>query len=71
MTLREFHNGLRILLNIDSPEFYAAIDPEQKQPRGLLVDEWLKFSNDPYKWFIRAGDAQVDGLWTIIERRMG
>lgn len=66
MTLRQFHNGLRILLNIDCHELVAA---------GIIQagDEsaWGEFRNDPFRWMIRAPDPAAEKLWTIIESRNG
>ena len=63
MTLREFHNGLRVLLNIDAHELEAA---------GILdaSADWTKFTADPYRYFIRASDDKADKLWMLMQRRM-
>ena len=59
-----FHNTLRILTSIDRHELEAA---------GILPigdhNAWGTFHRDPFRWFIRASDDQVDRLWAIIERR--
>jgi len=64
MTLREFHNALRVLRSIDRHELVdfgvLAADDDAK---------WAAFQADPYRWFIRADDATAQSLWTIIVRR--
>ena len=64
MTLREFHNGLRIMISIDMYELEEA---------GVIevgdMETWTKFRDDPYAWFIRAGPAQADAFWKIMEAR--
>ncbi|WP_420104528.1 hypothetical protein [Bosea sp. (in: a-proteobacteria)] len=55
-----FHNRLRILLNIEPHEFDAA---------GLTLDQWRDFDADPYRFFIRAGDATAARIWSIVEKR--
>jgi len=65
MTLDEFHNGLRILLNIDMHELEAA---------GIIRNgdrnAWGTFTRDPYRYFIRADDPTAEKLWTIMQKRM-
>lgn len=65
MTMREFHNALRVLLSIDMHELEhaGAIRHGDRNP-------WGTFRRDPYRFFVRAADTTVERLWTIIERRM-
>lgn len=60
MTLREFHNGLRILHSIDADEFEQA---------GADPADYAAFSRDPARFLIRCDDATADALWTVIHRR--
>lgn len=64
MTLREFHNGIRVLYSIDRHELVAA---------GVMTStaaaEWNAFQADPVRWFIRADDATAERLWSIIVKR--
>lgn len=63
MTFAEFHNALRILTSIDHHELVAA---------GVNLDapnNWPVFRADPFRWFIRASDADAQKVWRIIERR--
>ncbi len=60
MTLRKFHNALRILLNIDMDEFVAA---------GCRSEQWREFRDNPHAYFIEAADREADALWKIIEER--
>lgn len=65
LNLREFHNGLRILLNIDRDELVAA---------GVIRhgdhNAWGEFRRDPFRWFIRANDERADKLWELMKKRM-
>lgn len=56
-TLRRFHNGLRILMEIDKPEFIAAGGGEL---------EWPAFRDDPHRGFIGVRDDVAAKLWKII-----
>lgn len=64
MSFAEFHNGLRILLNIDRPELEAA---------GVIKvndhNAWGTFTRDPFRWFIRADDETAAKLWAIVQRK--
>lgn len=64
MTLREFHNALRILMNIDRDDLERA---------GIIGradhNAWGTFTRDPFRWFIRADDVTAEKLWRLIERR--
>lgn len=60
MELREFHNALRILLNIEPYEIVEA---------GIDAKHWPAFSADPHRFFIRCDDETADRLWAIVERR--
>jgi len=64
LNLRSFHNGLRVLLNIDRPELEQA---------GVLPagdhNAWGEFRRDPFRWLIRADDARAAKLWALVERR--
>lgn len=65
MNLREFHNGLRILLNIDRHELVDG---------GVIQDgddnAWSEFQRDPFRWMIRASDQVAGRLWKLMESRM-
>lgn len=65
MNIREFHNGLRVLLNIDRHELESA---------GIIKtndhNAWGEFRRDPFRWFIRADDERAKKLWALMERRM-
>ncbi len=62
MSFRQFHNALRILINIDRDDLLQA---------GIQLDneEWHSFRADPYRWFIRASDQHAHELWSIIQER--
>ena len=65
MTIDEFHNGLRILLNIDMDQLEDAGVIEKGDRRN-----WHEFRQDPFRWFITAPDAVADRLWALMEKRM-
>lgn len=60
MKLREFHNGIRVLFNIDAHEFSEA---------GGEMRYWPQFRDDPVRFFLRADDETAGGLFAIVERR--
>jgi hypothetical protein len=66
MTLAEFHNGLRILTNIDFHDMVTG---------GVLIDdadgdaEWEKFRDNPWEWMIRADDDEAQKLWMLMVKR--
>lgn len=66
MTLAEFHNGLRILTNLDFSDLVKA---------GVLTDdadgdsEWEDFRDNPWKWMIRADDDEAAKLWALMVKR--
>ena len=75
MTFAEFHNALRVLLNIDADEFLGAVLPDEeydgRQPdlKSAAWRLWDEFKENPHRWFIRAPDDQAQAIWKIIEGR--
>lgn len=65
MELREFHNALRVMKNIDRDELVAA----GVMPRADH-NEWGEFRRNPYNWFLRKPDSICKKVWGIMERRM-
>jgi hypothetical protein len=63
MTFMEFHNGLRVLINIDKPEFDMALGPLVSQSM------WESFRDNPWRWFIKAPDRQAEAVFKVIEAR--
>ncbi|KKK78214.1 hypothetical protein LCGC14_2845800 [marine sediment metagenome] len=64
MTLREFHNGLRILLNLDLDELATAGAMEHRD-----FDTYAEFRTDPFRWFIRASDQRAEAVWSLMQER--
>lgn len=65
MKFAEFHNGLRILMNIDRDELVTAgIIPHADR------NKWGEFRRDPFRWLIRADDKSAAKLWAIVEKRI-
>lgn len=60
MNLRDFHNGIRVLFNIDAHDFTEA---------GLEMRHWPTFRDDPVGFFLRADDETADKLFAIVEKR--
>lgn len=58
MNKAEFHNALRILLNLDRDDLPF-----------LDGRAWQRFRTDPFRFFIRADDPTADRLWAAIEAR--
>lgn len=57
MTFDQFHNAIRVLWNIDRPDWMAA-------------DQWFAFNNDPHRFFVKADDETARKLWALIEPRL-
>lgn len=64
MTKRQFRNGLCILMSIDQHELVAAGIDRMREP-----NVWASFVANPFLWFVKAGDADADRLWAIVQRR--
>jgi hypothetical protein len=60
MTFEEFHNGVRVLFNIEQDEFAAAV---------RFPQDFGSFTMNPTTWFLKSGDEDAKGLFAIIERR--
>ncbi len=58
MNKRDFHNALRILLNIDRWDVEWMTD-----------SQWIEFLDNPHRFFIMRDDPTTDRLWAIIEER--
>ena len=65
MTYNEFHNALRVLMNIDADELENAGVIDIGDARA-----WDTFSANPWDWFIRAGTERGMKLWRLMEERM-
>ena len=59
---RAFHNGLRILLNLDEDELIKAGVIEHS------VESW-RFKDNPFLFFIRAPAEQAAAIWAAIQKR--
>lgn len=74
MELREFHNGLRVLLNLDLRDLEAAgivFDDDQHTPghAARRTKAYERFVSDPFRWFVRADDETADKLWALLKTR--
>ena len=63
MTRREFHNGLRVLMNIDKWELEVTLGGEVSTPM------WERFRDNPWQWFIKAPDSQAEAVFKVVEAR--
>jgi len=70
VTRDEFHNGMRILMNIDKYEFVDALKGARREPWDMPDRHWPRFRTEPWVWFIQASDADADAVWAIVEKRM-
>ena len=61
MTRDQFHNAMRILLNIEADELRAV---------GLNTHQIQTFFANPLIYFIRCDDPTCDALWGIVEERI-
>jgi len=63
MTMKKehFHNLLRILINLDYYEVEEVISK----------DDWPRFRDNPWRWFIVAEDHQSDFVWGKMMERTG
>jgi len=65
MTFDDFHNRLRILSSIDRHEL-AALDTEI-----WTAGEYVKFRDDPWRYFIKADDEVAVMIWNVVTKRAG
>lgn len=57
----DFHNRLRMLVNIDREEF----DPGW----GHTDADWMAFRENPWRFFILADDNVAAHIWAVMESR--
>ena len=74
MTFDQFHNALRVLLNIDYDEFAQAVNKAQTDlppgfPRDEPEEQWPVFRDNPHMWMVRAPTPQAEAIWSIVEAR--
>ena len=65
MEYKEFHNALRIMMNIDRDEM----------ERAKLIDkgdhnQWGTFRKDPFRWFLRMPDNKALIFWDLLKKRL-
>ena len=60
LSLPVFHNLLRLLCNIDHAEVADAFKNRE---------DWERFVNHPWAWFIRADDRKVEIVWQRMMER--
>ena len=65
MTFAEFHNGLRILLNLDLDGLATAGAMEHRD-----FDTYAEFRTDPVCWFIRTDTRRAEAIWSLMQKRM-
>lgn len=69
MSKAEFHNALRILLNIDGFEFMAAVYPNGSEDQEAATENWERFKANPHLWFVRAPDVEAEAIWRLMQTR--
>lgn len=62
MRFDQFHNMLRIMMNLDRPDLEAG---GIKFERG----EWEAFRDNPHRWFIRTDSKTALAIWALIVKR--
>lgn len=60
LSLREFHNLLRLLCNIDHCEVADVFENRE---------DWRRFVDHPWKWFIQADDRKAEIIWQRMMER--
>jgi hypothetical protein len=73
MNFTEFHNALRILLNIDGDQFAKAVIEAQANIPATMRDDpermWPAFRENPWRWMIKAPTPQAKAIWALVEAR--
>lgn len=71
MSARQFHNALRILLNIDVDALLAAgvVDGNWGTPDASSRMQLAAFIEDPLRECLRMPDANFDRLYALIQSR--
>lgn len=68
MDLAEFHNGLRILINLDLADLQ-----EQglfTEPREGAAEKWTPFRDNPWRYFIKCDDETASKIWAAMQKRL-
>ena len=60
MTRDQFHNGIRVLFNVEAEDLAAV---------GITGANAARFMNNPVDFFIRSDDATCNALWSLVARR--
>lgn len=68
MELQEFLNSIRILWNIDRPEYLECINDEDRE---FLGDQllWERFARDPHRAFVALSTQDQERVFAIIQER--
>ncbi len=65
MTFPEFHNALRVLLNLDRVELERFLVLRKGDHPG-----WARFQENPYRFFIKADTETAKNLFVLMQQRM-
>jgi hypothetical protein len=68
MKFEDFHNGLRVLMNIEFDEFQKRVGHDWNSV-GLVEDQYQRLVSNPHRYFIQAPDCVVERLFAIITER--
>ena len=60
-----FVNALKLLHSIEQDDLRAALGAA---PETMTV-LWRKFTDDPYRFLIKADDATAEAIWKLVEAR--
>lgn len=71
MNAREFHNALRIILNLDADHLLSAgvIDECWGTPEAAYRDQVHEFLKNPYLESLLMPDANFERLFALIESK--
>jgi hypothetical protein len=63
MTFKEFHNGIRVLFNVDRHEIEDAL--------GEITDrEWTRFRDHPHETFVKMPTDRAEILFAYLDTRI-
>lgn len=69
MSFADFHNGLRILINLDLPDLWdVGLFTESNAVTNK--DGWLSFRDNPWRYLITASDRQAAMIGAAMQKRM-
>ncbi len=62
---REFHNAIRVVMNIDRGELVDAGVMDESDHAA-----WRRFEADPFRFFISLQQEEAERFWYVIDSRL-